>query len=595
MRKSAKRIERPVVPVELPPKMTVGELSDILGQTPVSTIKALMRLGQMLNVNEDVEFDLAFKVAKLFEVPVKKPKDAEESVLTTRATTVEETDKSNLTPKQPVITIIGHVDHGKTTLLDTIRGSAVTETEAGGITQHIGAYEAEYKGNKLTFIDTPGHEAFTSMRASGIQVTDIALLIVAADDGVMPQTKEAISHAKAANVPVLVAINKIDVPKADSDRVKSQLVESDIIAEDLGGEVLTVDISARDKQGIDELLEALLLVAEIAELKTNSKQAGIGVVVESNMDRRRGALGTVILSTGRMKVGDSIVSGTQSGKVRSMYNSAGQQIKEVEAGVPVQILGLNGVPFPGEKLEVVKSSKVAKDMAAVRKSMGQRHSVGKSATATMDDVRRSMLNRQITDELNVVVKADTRGSLEAIKNTLENSGSENIKVKVLHSDVGAVNESDVLLASASKAVIIAFSVPTETGAQRQIAKTKVAIKNYEIIYRLIEDVKDRFKGLLAPEKRRVVIGKAEVLQLFPYGRHSKIAGIRVIEGELKLKSSYTIFRDDKEIFTGKLSSMRHVKAAVTELKNREEGGLVFEDFNELAPGDTIECFEIHFE
>ncbi len=581
--------ETPSGPVELPATMTVGELSEILNKSHVDTIKALMRNGVMATVNEVIEFDVAARVAALYEIPVLKPRDREESTAAQRVGVDEQATDENAVTRPPIITVLGHVDHGKTTLLDAIRGAKVVDTEAGGITQSIGAYQVDKDGQRITFIDTPGHEAFTAMRASGAQVTDIAVLVVAADDGVMPQTREAIDHARAAGVPIVVAINKMDSPGADPDRVKGELAEAEVIVEDYGGDVVAIPVSALKNEGIDDLLESLLLVAEVQELKANPDRPAIGVVVEAHTDRVRGSIATVLVRAGRVKIGDNVVAGAQRGRVRAMLDGFGKAIKSAGPSTPVQIMGLGGLPAVGEQFDVVEDDKAARTLVETRERLDS-HRDERSAT-TMADVMRRVHSGE-AKELNVIIKAGTQGSVDAVRRAVEQLSTEDVQVKVIHASAGQVGEADILLATASDGLVVGFETSVEATAQSQAAMKGVVVKTYDIIYNLVDDVRDAVEGLIEPEERRVVIGHANVLEVFARGRREKIAGVRVTDGTLRRSGRIRVLRNGEEIFDGAVASMRHLQDNVREIANNFEGGVILDGFHEYQEGDVLEAYEI---
>ena len=581
--------EAPAGPVELPAIMTVGELADILHKTNVDTIKALMRNGVMATVNEVIEFDIAARVAAVFEIPVLKPRERAESAASQRVGVDEGMNAENSVPRPPIITVLGHVDHGKTTLLDAIRGEKVVDTEAGGITQSIGAYQIDKNGHRVTFIDTPGHEAFTSMRASGAQVTDIAVLVVAADDGVMPQTREAIDHARAAGVPIVVAINKIDSPGADLDRVKGELAEQNVIVEDYGGDVVAIPVSALKNEGINELLESLLLVAEVQELKANPDRAGIGVVIEAHTDRVRGSIATVLVRSGTIRTGDNFVAGTQRGRVRAMLDGFGNTVAEAGPSTPVQIMGLGGLPAVGDQLDVVDDEKAARTLVETRERLQSRRE--EHGVSTMADVMRRVHGGE-AKELNVIIKVGTQGSVDAVRRAVEQLSTEDVQVRVIHASAGQIGEADILLASASDGLVVGFETGIEQTAQSQANMKGVVVKTYDIIYNLVDDVSAAVLGLIEPEERRVVTGHANVLDTFPRGKREMIAGIRVTDGVIKRSSKIRVLRRGEEIYDGAIASMRHLKESAREIANNFEGGLILDGFHTCEPGDVLEAYEI---
>ena len=580
----------PRSPVELPGQTTVGELADILETSNVDTIKALMRLGVMATVNETVEFEVAAKVAASFEIGVLKPKDRIESEASIKVGVDDDLTDDNAVVRPPVITVLGHVDHGKTTLLDAVRGANVVDSEAGGITQSIGAYQVVKGDQQLTFIDTPGHAAFTQMRANGARVTDIAVLVVAADDGVMPQTLEAIDHAKAAGVPIIVAINKIDAPGADIDKTNAQLAEHDIIVESYGGEVVAVSMSALKGEGIDDLLESLLLVAEIQELKANPNRSGIGVVIESHMDRNRGSVASVLVRSGIVRVGDNVVAGTFRGRIKSMLDGFGEVVKEAGPSTPIEVLGLNGTPAAGDQFDVVATDREGRQLVSTRERIAQKRKDARAATTMAEVMRR--VQQSDSKELLVVIKTGNHGSIDAVSRAVEQVSNDEVQVRVLSASSGAVNESDILLASASDAMVMGFETTVEAGARRQSEAEGITIRTYDIIYNLIDEVEDAARGLLEPERKVIVTGHANVLEIFSHGRREQIAGVRVTDGVLKRSGRMRVIRDQQEIFDGAITSMRHLKENVRELVNNFEGGVMVDGFHEYEEGDQLEGYEV---
>jgi translation initiation factor IF-2 len=580
----------PRSPVALPAQTTVGELAEILEMTNVDTIKALMRLGVMATVNETVEFEIAAKVAASFEIGVLKPKDREESAAATKVGVDDDMTEDNSVSRPPVITVLGHVDHGKTTLLDAIRGAKVVDTEAGGITQSIGAYQVEKNGQILTFIDTPGHAAFTQMRASGAQVTDIAVLVIAADDGVMPQSLEAIDHARAAGVPIIVAINKMDAPGADIDRANAQLAEHEIIVESYGGDTVAVPVSALKGEGIDDLLESLLLVAEIQELKANPERSGIGVVIESHMDRSRGAVASVLVKSGTVKTGDNIVAGMFRGRIKSMIDGFGKIVTEAGPSTPIEVLGLNGTPAAGDQFDVVANDRAGRDLVNKRERLASKRKDTRAATTMAEVMRR--VQQSGSKELLVVIKTGNHGSIDAVQRAVEQVSNDEVQVRVLSAASGAINEADILLASASDAMVMGFETTVEAGARRQAESEGIAIRTYDIIYNLIDEVEDAARGLLEPERKMVVTGHASVLEVFQHGKREQIAGIRVTDGNLKRSGRMRVIRGGDEIFDGAITSMRHLKDSVRELTNNFEGGVMIDGFHEYQEADVLEAYEV---
>ncbi|TDI90545.1 MAG: translation initiation factor IF-2 [Chloroflexi bacterium] len=580
----------PRSPVDLPATSSVGELADILEKSNVDTIKALMRLGVMATVNETVEFDIAAKVAASFKIGVLKPKEREESAAAIKVGVDEDLTDENATTRPPIVTVLGHVDHGKTTLLDAIRGSKVVETEAGGITQSIGAYQVNRNGQLLTFIDTPGHAAFTQMRASGAQVTDIAVLVVAADDGVMPQTIEAIDHARAADVPIIVAINKIDAPGADIDKTNAQLAEHEIIVESYGGDTVAVPVSALKGDGIDDLLESLLLVAEIQELKANPNRPGIGVVIESHMDRSRGSIASVLVRSGVVRTGDNVVAGTFRGRIKSMVDGFGNVVTEAGPSTPIEVLGLNGTPAAGDQFDVVASDRAGRDLVTTRERLASKRKVTRAATTMAEVMRR--VQQSDAKELLVVIKTGNHGSIDAVRRAVEQVSGDEVQVRVLSASSGAINEADILLASASNAMVMGFETNVEAGARKHAEASGVTIRTYDIIYNLVDEVEDAARSLLEPERKIVVTGHANILEVFSHGKREQIAGVRVTDGVLRRTGRMRVIRAGDEIFDGAITSMRHLKENVRELTNNFEGGIKIDGFHEYQEGDVLEGYEI---
>ena len=571
----------------LPETMTVQYLAEVLDQSPIDVIKQLMRNGIMAGMNQVIDYQVATLVTTAFGV---RTAMAERPAAAARTVAVAERDEEDpgLTVRPPVVTVLGHVDHGKTSLLDVIKNSRVADREIGGITQHIGAYQVEVQGQPITFLDTPGHAAFTAIRARGARVTDIAVLVVAADDGIMPQTVEAINHAKAAEVPLVVAINKMDLPGADPERVKRQLSENNLLVEDWGGDIISVNVSASTGEGIDDLLESLLLVAEISELRANPNKAASGVVIEAKLDRKRGPSATVLVSDGTLSVGDYIVAGSATGRVRAIMDDKGQNRNKIPPGSPAEVLGFGSVPDAGDRMSVAGSDREAKAIAGGRdRAHGSRP--GQTRALSLEEV----VNRiDIGDvkELNLVLKADVQGSLEAIRHSLERLVDEDAKVRVLHTGVGAVTESDVLLASASEAVIISFSTGAEPSAERLADRMGVDIRNYNIIYQLIDDIELALHGMLQPVFTEVIVGRAEIRELFEGRRGSQIAGCRVTEGRMVRNGAVRVTRQGGNVTETTISSLRHFRNEVNEMNSGTECGIVLQGFNDFQVGDILEVF-----
>ena len=577
-------------PVELPSNVSVGELANILELSNVDVIKSLMRLGVMATVNEIVEFDVAAKVAASFEIGVLKPKDKEDSLAAKKTGMDSDLSEENALPRPPIVTILGHVDHGKTTLLDYIRGTKVVDSEAGGITQGIGAYQVEKNNSKITFIDTPGHAAFTQMRANGAQVTDIAIIVIAADDGVMPQTIEAIDHARAANVPLIIAMNKIDLQGADADKVYAQLAENEVIVESYGGDTIAVLISALKGDGVDDLLENILLLAEIQELKATPSRLGIGVVIESKMDRQKGPVATILVRSGSVKNGDIIVAGNLRGKIKSMVDGFGENIDLALPSTPIEILGLNGLPNSGDQFDVMESEKDAKELLQTRERLSSQKKMNKSAT-TMDEVMRRV-KQSGEHELSIIIKTGNSGSIDAVSRAVQQIFIEDVEIKIIHCSSGAITESDILLATASNAIILGFETNVESGARKKGALENVTIRTYDIIYNLIDDVANSAKNLLEPEKISVVLGHANILEIFTRGKREKIAAVRLTDGSMKRSGRMRVLRSGEEIFDGAITSMKHLKENVNELANNFEGGIMIDGFHDYEIGDVLEAYEI---
>ncbi len=575
-------------PVDLPAEITVAELSEVIRRSPIEIIKELMRLNMMVAMNDSIDFEVAATVAVRLGVRVRKPTDVEESEASDRVG-VDDTE-TNAAPRPAVVAVMGHVDHGKTTLLDAIRGTNVVDGEAGGITQSIGAYQIDHEGQLITFIDTPGHEAFTAMRARGAQATDVAVIVVAADDGVMPQTVEAISHAKAAQVPIVIAVNKIDLPGADSTRVKTELLEHDVIVEDLGGDVLAVHVSALKGEGVSELIDSLLLLAEVSEFTADPDRAAIGVVVEANLDRFRGPVATVIVRSGSVSQGDTIVAGDKFGHVRRMVDGFGNEIDKAGPSAAVEILGLNGVPESGQQFEVVSDERDARLRIDARLRQEQR----KTDTGRPSTLAEVLRHRQSYDaaDLNLVAKTGAQGTIDAIRRAVDGLSSPDVQVKLLHAAPGPISESDVMLASASEAMIVGFETTVEPAAARLANQEGVPVRTYDIIYTMIDDVKQAAARLTEPEQEEVVLGRATVLQVFPHGRRERIAGVRVNSGTLRRNARMTVTRRGEELFEGAVMSMRHFDENVREIATNYEGGVVLDGFHDYEEGDIVTCYEM---
>ncbi|MCL6588690.1 MAG: translation initiation factor IF-2 [Firmicutes bacterium] len=608
-----KKPEPPKGKVELPQQATVRQLAELLKVQTADIQKALVKQGALVAVNQVVSPELAKKVVESFgfevvlpppppppkqEVPSpskpseSKPVTAPPKPVTIPAKTEAEKPSRplNLVPRPPIVTILGHVDHGKTTLLDAIRQTNVTDQEFGGITQHIGAYQVEVDGKKITFVDTPGHEAFTAMRARGAQVTDLAVLVVAADDGVMPQTIEAIDHARAAGVPILVAINKIDKPEANIDRTRQQLAEHGLVVEEWGGDTVAVQISAKEKQGLDELLEMIILVSELQELKADPNGPVDATVIEAKLDRGRGPVATVLVKSGTLKVGDSIVVGESYGKIKLMLDDRGHRISKAGPSTPVEIAGLSSVPEAGDKVEVVKDEKEARQIAESRIEEQREAKLAATQRVTLADLYRQ-LREGVVKELNVILKGDVQGSVEAISQSLNKLSTDDVRLNIIHTGVGSVTESDVLLASASNAVIIGFNVKIDPQAKRMAESERIDVRLYRVIYELLDDVKSAMQGLLEPIKKEIIIGHAEVRATFKLPR-GVVAGCYVTDGKIERGAEARILRNGKKLHTGRIASLRHLKEDVREMAAGFECGIIVDGFSEYEVGDVVEAYTI---
>ncbi len=571
--------------VKMGDTITVHELAQQLGVKSGELIKKLMATGTMAALNHPVDFDTATILAADYQWEVKKTSFEEENVLKT-----EEDAPESLITRAPVVTVMGHVDHGKTSLLDAIRQADVAAGEFGGITQHIGAYRVGLgEGRELTFLDTPGHEAFTAMRARGASVTDIVVLVVAADDGVMPQTIEAINHAKAAEVPIIVAVNKIDKPGATPDVVKRQLSEQGLLAEDWGGDVLFVPVSAKTKEGVPQLLESIFLQTEMLELKANPNKLAKGVIIEARLEKGRGPVVTALIHEGTLRSGDAIVAGSQFGRVRAMTNDRGEQVKEAGPGMPVEVLGLDGVPQASELLQALEDEKAAKQVAEHRQMKARDQRIGGGTKMSLEDLY-SKLKAGEAKELALILKADVQGSSEAVKASLEKLSTDKVRVNVIHVGVGGITESDVMLASASDAVIIGFNVRPDTKAREVSEQEGVEIKVYQIIYDAVEDVKKAMEGLLEPTIREKYLGRAEIREVFNISKVGNVAGCYVVDGKLQRNANVRLLRDSVIVHEGKLSSLKRFKDDAREVEKGYECGLGFENFNDMKAGDIVECY-----
>ena len=569
--------------LQLPPTITVGDLAENLDVSPVEIIKQLMRAGIMAGINQSIDYDVAYGLAKAYGFdPEEKTAEEKKSSLKPQGDNTE-----NQEPRSPVVAFLGHVDHGKTSLLDHIRKSRVAMGEVGGITQRIGAYQATIADQIVTFLDTPGHEAFTALRARGAQVTDIAVLVVAADDGVMPQTIEAINHIQAANVPMIVAINKMDLPGADPDRVKNELSRQNVLVEDWGGEILSTHVSAETGDGIDTLLENIILVAEIEELHGDASTTFSGVVIESKLDSNRGSLATVLVQSGTLQVGSHVAAGPVWGRIRAMLDHQGERVKQAGPSVPIEILGLNGVPDAGEIIQAMPDEREAKRFAETKKEATDTSS---TTVSLLDQISTQVQQGEIP-ELVVLVKADLQGSLEAVCGSIEKLASDSASVMIIHSATGNISESDVFLASASNGLIIGFNTRIEPGAKRLAENENVEIRSYDIIYRLIEDIEEAVHGLITPTVNKVLAGKLEVRQIFD-ARRAKIAGCLVTEGQALQNADVSVIRNGQTLHESSILTLRHFQDNVPQVNSGQECGLTINGFNEYEEGDIIEVYRI---
>ena len=577
--------------IELPQALSVRQLADLLDVGPVDVIKQLMRNGIMANINQTIDYEVAAVVASDFGYEA-HPQPRKVSGSAGVAAEIKRRQRegeglSGLQPRPPVVTIMGHVDHGKTMLLDAIRHANVMDAEVGGITQHIGAYQVEVRGHKITFLDTPGHEAFTAMRARGAQATDITILVVAADDGVMPQTLEAIDHARAAGVPIVVAINKIDKPEANPDRVKQQLADAGLLVEGWGGDTVCVLTSAKEKKGISDLLENLLLVAELEELKADPAQPAAGVVIEAKMDKTKGPLATVLVQNGTLRLGDTVVAGTTWGRVKAMFDDVGKRVRKAEPATPVAVLGLANVSQAGDSLTVVAEERQARALVQERQSQAEKgpQLAAVSLTNLYDQISAGQVK-----ELNVILKTDVQGSVEPIRISLERLSTDKVQVRIIRSATGNITASDVMLAVASKGLIVGFGTGVEAGAQRLAEADGVDIRRYDVIYNLVEDVDKALKGLLEPTYVDVTQGRAEVKAIFTAAKRAKVAGVSVTEGKVNLGALARIWRQEEVVFESEVSSLKRFKDNVKEVAAGYECGVGIKDYKEFQVGDIIEFF-----
>jgi translation initiation factor IF-2 len=583
----------------LPYSISVRNLAEKMETSPIEVIKVLMANGVMASINQNVDFDTAAVVAselgfepELEQIEEEKPEDAGEVPLWRRVIAKE--DEKNLQPRPPVVTMLGHVDHGKTSLLDAIRQSNVAGGEEGGITQHIGAYQVEHQGKKITFLDTPGHAAFTSMRARGAQGADIVILVVAADDGVMPQTREAANHAKAAQVPIVVALNKMDLPSANPELAKRQLAEIGLVPDDWDGDTIVVPVSATKKQGLDDLMEAILLVADNKEIKANPKGIVMGTVVEGEVDRFRGVMATLLLQNGTINVGDTILAGKAHGRIKAMFDFRGKRIDQAGPATPIMVMGLNDVPKAGDLFRVVESEKEARAIVSEMELSGKVRSV--APKVSLEELYAQLQAGEVK-ELRLIVKADVQGSLEPIVNSLNELGEKQseVSILILHQETGNISESDVMLATASDAIVIGFAVEADNAAERLAEKEGVSIRSYTIIYRLIEDIEKALKGMLKPQMVERTIGRARVLATFSVSRFKVAAGCRVVAGEIRRNGHIRVIRNDQVIFDGEIGALKREKDDVREVREGFECGIALKQFHEFEVGDVLECYVIEQE
>ncbi len=576
--------------VQLPETITLGELANRMTERVADVVKFMMQQGDMMRANDIIDADTAELIAEEFGHTVKRVSEADVEI----GLEGEEDSEADMKPRPPIVTIMGHVDHGKTSLLDALRSTDVVSGEAGGITQHIGAYQVKLKsGDMISFLDTPGHAACSAMRARGADVTDIVILVVAADDGVMPQTKEAISHAKAAGAPIIVAVNKVDLPDAKAEKVLTELLQYDVQVEDMGGEVQAVSVSALKKTGLDDLTDAISLQAELLDLKANPDRPADGVVVESQLDKGRGPVATVLVKRGTLKRGDIVVAGAQWGKIRALVNERGQQLKDAGPSLPVEVLGLDGAPDPGDPFVVVDSEARAREITEYRNRQRRQAAAAAGARASLEQLlTRLKDSSDETQELPLVVKGDVQGSVEAISQSLEKLSTEEVRARVVHGAVGGISESDVLLAQSTGSPIFAFNVRANKQARDLAEREGVEIRYYSVIYDLIDDVKGTLSGMLAPEKRETFLGYADILEVFNISKVGKVAGCKITEGVVKRGCGVRLLRDDVVIHEGHLKTLKRFKDEVAEVSSGMECGMAFEKYEDIREGDKIECFEV---
>jgi len=579
-------IKKTPVTVQIPDEISVGELASRMKKTGAEVVKCLMKNGVMASLSQLIDFDTAAIIAEEMGCKVEK-----EVVVTIEEKLIDDhkDNEKDLVPRAPVVVVMGHVDHGKTSLLDYIRNAHVASGEAGGITQHIGAYQVQINGKPITFLDTPGHEAFTSMRARGAMVTDIAILVVAAEDGIMPQTVESINHAKAAGIPIIVAINKMDKPEANPERIKQQLTEYGLVCEEWGGDTIVCPISAKTGMGVDNLLEMLTLTAEVGELKANPNRAAQGTVIEARLDKGRGPVATLLVQNGTLHVGDMVVAGNAYGRIRAMVSSRGERVKHATPSTPVEIIGFGGVPEAGDEFMAVADEKLARQVVEERAAKARASMVKNSSASTLEDLYSKLEQGEVKD-LNIIIKADVQGSVEAVKQSLEKLSNAEVRVRTIHSGVGAITENDVMLAGIDGAIIIGFNVRPDAKAREAANRDGIDIRYYRVIYQAIEDMEKAMKGLLSPEFRENVIGHAEVRNVFKITGVGIVAGSYVTDGKLQRNAQVRLLRDNVVVYEGKLSSLQRFKDAVKEVADGYECGVCLENYTDIKEGDVIECF-----
>jgi len=585
--------------IELPISITVRDLAQTLDASPIEIIKTLMANGMMANINQEIDFDTAAIVSsemgyEAVSAQVEEEVETEEVAVPLWRQKLEQEDEEGLVTRPPVVAILGHVDHGKTSLLDAIRQTSVQEGEAGGITQHIGAYQITHNGRPITFLDTPGHAAFTAMRARGAQGADIVVLVVAADDGVMPQTEEAIAHTRAAQVSMIVALNKIDKSNAAPDKVKQELADVGVIADDWDGDTIIVPVSATEKTGLEDLMEAILLIADDLDIQANPEGDIFGTVIESELTKGRGVMATLLVQNGTLKAGDTVLAGTTCGRIKAIFDFTGAKIKEAGPSVPVSVMGLDNVPKAGELFSVVENEKVAREMIEDRKLQAERKETEIDPAANLE-LLFARVQAGVEEELRLIIKADVQGSLEPIINSVKDmrsGGEQDIGVKIIHSGTGNVTNDDVMLASTTNSIIIGFNVGPDSGAKRLAAAERISIRKYNIIYHLIDDIEKALKGMLEPVEKKILIGRAQVLAIFPSGKFGQVAGCKVETGEIRRNAKIRLLREGKIAFEGEIASLKHHKDDVNEVRDGFEFGIGLKGFSGFEEGDVLESYVI---